>query len=48
MHRPALQDLLADIERGEVDLVVVYKVDRLTRSLTDFASGGAPCELRLS
>ena len=40
MHRPALQDLLADIERGEVDLVVVYKVDRLTRSLTDFASGG--------
>ena len=37
MHRPALQDLLADIGKGEVDLVVVYKVDRLTRSLTDFA-----------
>ena len=36
MERSALQDLLADIERGEVDLVVVYKVDRLTRSLTDF------------
>ena len=35
--RPALQDLLADIGKGEVDLVVVYKVDRLTRSLTDFA-----------
>ena len=37
MDRPALQDLLADIGKGEVDLVVVYKVDRLTRSLTDFA-----------
>ena len=37
MNRPALQDLLADIGKGEVDLVVVYKVDRLTRSLTDFA-----------
>ena len=36
MERPALQNLLADIEKGEVDLVVVYKVDRLTRSLTDF------------
>jgi len=37
MGRPALQELLADIERGKVDLVVVYKVDRLTRALTDFA-----------
>jgi len=37
MDRPALQDLLADIEKGMVDLVVVYKVDRLTRSLVDFA-----------
>ena len=37
MDRPALQDLLADIGTGAVDLVVVYKVDRLTRSLTDFA-----------
>jgi DNA invertase Pin-like site-specific DNA recombinase len=36
MDRPALQNLLADIEKGKVDLVVVYKVDRLTRSLTDF------------
>ena len=37
IERPALQRLLADIEAGEVDVVVVYKVDRLTRSLTDFA-----------
>ena len=37
MDRPALQGLLADIEAGQVDLVVVYKVDRLTRSLMDFA-----------
>src|SRR5688572_4845960 len=37
MDRPALQRLLADIEAKHVDLVVVYKVDRLTRSLGDFA-----------
>jgi DNA invertase Pin-like site-specific DNA recombinase len=37
MNRPALQRLLADIASGWVDLVVVYKVDRLTRSLSDFA-----------
>ena len=37
MDRPALQRLLKDIETHRVDLVVVYKVDRLTRSLTDFA-----------
>jgi DNA invertase Pin-like site-specific DNA recombinase len=37
MDRPALRELLADIEQGRVDLVVVYKVDRLTRSLMDFA-----------
>ena len=37
MERPALQRLLADIEAGKVDAVVVYKVDRLTRSLADFA-----------
>jgi site-specific DNA recombinase len=36
-ERPALQRLLDDIERGEIDLVVVYKVDRLSRSLLDFA-----------
>src|SRR5712672_2920661 len=37
MERPALQGLLADIRAGRVDIVVVYKVDRLTRSLADFA-----------
>jgi site-specific DNA recombinase len=37
MERPALARLLADIEAGEVDVVVVYKVDRLSRSLLDFA-----------
>ena len=37
MERPALQQLLADIRAGKVDIVVVYKVDRLTRSLADFA-----------
>src|SRR5258706_8084776 len=37
MDRPALQQLLADIQAGKVDAVVTYKVDRLTRSLADFA-----------
>ncbi len=37
LNRPALQQLLEDAERGQVDVVVVYKVDRLTRSLADFA-----------
>ncbi len=37
MERPALQRLLTDIAAGRVDTVVVYKVDRLTRSLSDFA-----------
>src|SRR5438034_6727121 len=37
MERPALKDLLGDIRAGRVDIVVVYKVDRLTRSLADFA-----------
>lgn len=37
LQRPALQQLLADIEAGRIDVIVVYKVDRLTRSLTDFA-----------
>jgi len=37
MERPALARLLADIEAGKVDCVVVYKVDRLSRSLLDFA-----------
>ena len=35
MERPALQQLLADIMVGRVDIVVVYKIDRLTRSLAD-------------
>ena len=37
MERPALQRLLDDIDRGRIDVIVVYKVDRLTRSLADFA-----------
>jgi site-specific DNA recombinase len=37
MERPALQRLLADIGAGHIDCVVVYKVDRLSRSLLDFA-----------
>jgi site-specific DNA recombinase len=35
--RPALQDLLADVRLRKIDIIVVYKVDRLTRSLADFA-----------
>ncbi|MEM7233852.1 MAG: recombinase family protein [Planctomycetota bacterium] len=37
LDRPAVTQLLADIEAGKIDTVVVYKVDRLTRSLADFA-----------
>ena len=37
MDRPALRRLLSDIQAGKVQIVVVYKVDRLTRSLADFA-----------
>ena len=37
MERPSLQRLLADIEAGRIDVIVVYKVDRLTRALSDFA-----------
>jgi DNA invertase Pin-like site-specific DNA recombinase len=37
MERPALKRLMADIEAGKIDIVVVYKIDRLTRSLTDFS-----------
>ena len=37
MERPALKRLMIDIEAGQVDTVVVYKVDRLTRALSDFA-----------
>ena len=37
LDRPAVKRLLADIEAGRIDVVVVYKIDRLTRSLADFA-----------
>jgi DNA invertase Pin-like site-specific DNA recombinase len=37
MDRPGLKRLMADIEEGKIDIVVVYKIDRLTRSLTDFS-----------
>lgn len=37
LERPALQRLLADVKDGKIDIIVVYKVDRLTRSLLDFA-----------
>jgi site-specific DNA recombinase len=37
MERPALRQLLADIQAGKVEIVVVYKIDRLTRALADFA-----------
>jgi len=37
MERPGLEKLLADIQRDRIDCVVVYKVDRLSRSLMDFA-----------
>jgi site-specific DNA recombinase len=37
MDRPALKCLLADVDAGLIDVVVVYKIDRLTRSLADFA-----------
>ena len=37
LNRPAMQQLLSDVDAGKVDVIVVYKVDRLTRSLIDFA-----------
>jgi site-specific DNA recombinase len=37
MERPGLLRLLADVEAGRVDIILLYKIDRLTRSLTDFA-----------
>src|SRR6185295_16984916 len=37
LERPALQRLLSDVRERKVDVIVVYKVDRLTRSLADFA-----------
>ena len=49
IDRPALQRLLKDIEAGLIDVVVVYKIDRLTRSLADFAKlvEVFDCEIRL-
>ena len=46
LDRPALKQLLADIEAGRVDVVVVYKIDRLTRSLADFAKAGRAFDAR--
>src|SRR5579863_6857860 len=37
LDRPALQELLTEVQAGKIDIIVVYKVDRLTRSLADFA-----------
>ena len=37
MDRPALKTLLAEVDKGLIDMIVVYKIDRLTRSLSDFA-----------
>ena len=37
LARPGLQELLADVGKGQIDVIIVYKIDRLTRSLTDFA-----------
>ncbi len=37
LERPAMQRLLADIDAGRIQMIVVYKIDRLTRSLADFA-----------
>ena len=42
MERPALKRLMADIDAGRVDCIVVYKVDRLSRSLLDFARQSKP------
>src|SRR5713226_281031 len=42
LDRPALQKLLKDIDAGRIDVIVVYKIDRLTRSLADFASWSRP------
>ena len=40
LERPGLQRLLADIDAGRIDMIVVYKIDRLTRSLADFCQAG--------
>ena len=46
LDRPALQKLLADVRAGKINTVVVYKVDRLTRSLADFAKLVVACSSR--
>lgn len=46
LRRPALTQLRADIEAGKIDVVVVYKIDRLSRSLRDFANLVAEFETR--
>ena len=37
LERPGLKHLIADVEAGLIDVIVVYKIDRLSRSLMDFA-----------
>ena len=37
LNRPSLQQLLSDIKAGLIDIIVVYKIDRITRSLMDFS-----------
>ena len=46
LERPALKRLLRDVEAGLIDVVVVYKIDRLSRSLTDFQAEAA-CRWRI-
>ncbi len=41
MERPGLKSLLVDVDAGKIDVVVVYKVDRLTRSLAPAQAGGS-------
>jgi len=48
LERPALQRLLADIRAGRIDIVVVYKVDRLTRSLADLPDWSRSSTQRVS
>lgn len=46
MNRPAMKRLLADVDAGKVDVIVVYKVDRLSRSIVDFAKDKGITALR--
>ena len=47
MDRPALKALLDEVDKGLIDMIVVYKIDRLTRSLSDFAVSDYWCSLNL-